>query len=287
LAGLTDYQAGTRKIGTGVIFSYFAQHQLEELNGALTVLEEMSLAAPNQTHGSLRSLLGKFQFQGDDVFKKVEALSGGEKTRLILAKIMLGKTNLLLLDEPSNHLDIPGQEMLEQALGQYRGSLVLISHDRKLINAVANKIAIVREGGVEVFLGNFDELEDRIESSFVTVKKNKKHTGKSLSRAEREAQKRAEAEARQRLYRLKTPLIEEMNRLEASLDEIGNRIDEISAQLAAPETYQDQERSKALSREYGRLKAEAGELTEAWERKALKLEEIEKNLTEERPINSE
>jgi len=280
LAGATSLQAGERKISPGVIISYFAQRQLEELNKDLTVLEEMSLTAPDQTYGPLRTLLGKFQFRGDDVFKKVAALSGGEKTRLILAKIMLSRSNLLLLDEPSNHLDIPGQEMLEQALNQYHGSLALISHDRKLINSVANKIAIVREGKVEIFLGNFNDLKARIENLSTPVNKNKNRTGKSPARAEREAQKRAEAEARQRLYRLKAPLIEEMNRLETLLEELGNRMDKISVQLTDPETYQDQERSKSLSQEYHRLKAENAKLTAAWEMKALELEKIEEDLAD-------
>ncbi|MBW2085307.1 MAG: ABC-F family ATP-binding cassette domain-containing protein, partial [Deltaproteobacteria bacterium] len=112
LAGVTDCQAGTRKLGPGVVPAYFAQHQLEELDENLTVLEELSVAAPDQTVGRLRTMLGSFLFRGDDVLKKVAVLSGGEKTRLILAKIMLSSPNLLLLDEPSNHLDIPGQVML-------------------------------------------------------------------------------------------------------------------------------------------------------------------------------
>ncbi|MBW1710965.1 MAG: ATP-binding cassette domain-containing protein, partial [Deltaproteobacteria bacterium] len=286
LAGVTNYQAGIRKVGTGVVFAYFAQHQLEELNMNLTVLEEISLAAPGQTYGWLRSLLGKFQFREDDVFKKVTALSGGEKTRLILAKIMLSRPNLLLLDEPSNHLDIPGQEMLEQALKQYQGSLVLISHDRKLINAVANKIAMVREGRVEVYLGNFNDLETRLESSFMISPGGDNNQAKSSARAEREARKRAEAETRQRLYRFKTPLIKEMDRLEKRLEEVGHRLDEISTQLALPKTYQDQEISKALNYEYSQLKAENRELTAAWENKALELEELEESGVEADKLNA-
>jgi len=282
LAGRTDYQAGSRRQGEGVTPAYFAQHQLEELNPNLTVLEELATVAGDQTTGRLRSILAGFLFREDDVFKKVSVLSGGEKTRLILAKIMITAPNLLLLDEPSNHLDIPGREMLEQALVQYKGTICLISHDRRLIDAVANKIAVVDRGGVEVFPGNFEDYraiwQARHETGINGLKMTEasdNHSAPKLSRAEREAIKKAEAEARQRLYRMKKPLMDEVESLERRLDDLNARLEEISADLALPETYQDQERSRTLNLEYSRLKAEYEQTTEAWEAAALKLEEIE------------
>lgn len=287
LAGKTDFQAGTRRVGEGVTLSYFAQFQLEELNPYQSVLEELGTVAGDLTAGRLRSILAGFLFRGDDVSKKVSVLSGGEKTRLILAKIMLSGPNLLLLDEPSNHLDIPGREMLEQALTQYQGALCLISHDRHLINAVANKVLVIRQGRVEVLPGNHADYlsmwRERLEAESDSAQSRpeiEKTPAKGLTRAEREARKKAEAHARQRLYRLKAPLIKEIESLEKRLDEMGARLSEVSAVMAAPETYQDSERFKGLNLEYARLKAEMEGTTAAWEKAALKLEEIEAGLRE-------
>ncbi|MDY6850524.1 MAG: ATP-binding cassette domain-containing protein [Thermodesulfobacteriota bacterium] len=287
LAGKTGFQAGTRRISESVILSYFAQFQLEELNPHQTVLEEVGAVAGDLTTGRLRSILSGFLFKGDDVFKKVTVLSGGEKTRLVLAKIMLSGPNLLLLDEPSNHLDIPGREMLEQALTQYQGALCLISHDRHLINAVANKVLVIRRGGVEVLPGNHDDYlrmwRQRLEDGSGPAESQpeiEKKSVKGLTRAEREARKKAEAHARQRLYRLKAPLIKEIESLEKRLDGVSARLDEVSGIMAEPETYQDAERFKGLNLEYNRLKAETEETTKAWEKAALKLEEIEAGLKE-------
>jgi len=282
LAGTTDFQAGTRRVGEGVLLSYFAQFQLEELNPERTVLEELDTVAGDLSPGRLRSILGSFLFRGDDVFKKVAVLSGGEKTRLILAKIMMVGPNLLLLDEPSNHLDIPGRDMLEQTLREYQGTLCLISHDRHLINAVANKTLLVRQGGFEIFPGNFRDFQEvwqrrlaaEAEEASTPVESPKVQT-KSETRAEREARKKAEAQVRQRLYQAKAPLRQEIERLEARQAELGSKLDRIAEALADTTTYQDPERLKALNLEYAELKTEMDQTVRAWEEAALRMEEIE------------
>ena len=283
LAGVTDLQGGERRVSSGVVLSYFAQHQLEDLREDLTVLEELSqVAGPDLSVGGLRNILAAFLFQGDDVFKKVAVLSGGEKTRLILARMMLANPNLLLMDEPSNHLDIPGREMLESALKRYSGSLCLISHDRRFINAVANKTAMIWQGQVEIFPGNFDDFQnvwqDRLATGGQAAPGRLPSVDESSgrrSRAEMQAKKRAEAVQRQELYRLKAPLMEELARLEARLAELGKKLDEVTADLAAPENYQDQDRSRELNREFRRLRDENEKATAAWERAALRLEALE------------
>lgn len=288
LAGVTGYQAGTRRIGTGVIISYFAQFQLEELDANRTVLDELGSVAGDLTPGRLRSILGGFLFKGDDVFKKVAVLSGGEKSRLLLAKMMIVAPNLLLLDEPTNHLDIPGREMLETAIKEYTGTLCLISHDRHLINAMANHVLVIQSGRVQLFPGNFDDYQnlwqDRLETTDQPrhespVLVDKVPTAKGLTRAEREAKKRADAQTRQRLHALRAPLVQEMERLEAEQHRLSERLDTVTSTMALPETYLDAQLAKNLTQEYGQLKAQINTINISWESKALELEELEAKLT--------
>lgn len=296
MAGVTDFQGGERRQGDGVILSYFAQFQLEELNPNRTVIEELETVAGDLTQGRLRSILGSFLFIGDDVFKKVAVLSGGEKSRLILAKIMQIGPNLLLLDEPSNHLDIPARNMLEQALKDYTGTLCLISHDRHLINSVCDQVLTIGDGRVDVFPGNFDDYQrlwkDR--GAGPTGETRKTDQGDtsgdaepvkpiSETRAEKEARKKAQARLRQKLYAQRAPLEAEIERLEKQQTEIGHRIDDISNALADPATYQDAQRSKELTQEHARLKAEMNQVVTAWEAAALKMEEIEEMVNGEEP----
>lgn len=150
---------GERLLGYNVSMSFYAQHQSEALHLGSTILEELGAAGSDRTEAELRSLLGCFLFSGDDVFKKIKVLSGGEKSRVALAKILVSEANFLLLDEPTNHLDIRSVDVLAQALHRYEGSFVIVSHDRHFISRTANKIWYIEEGKIKEYPGTYDEYE--------------------------------------------------------------------------------------------------------------------------------
>src|SRR6266705_1482499 len=157
VAGRLPAEGGSIEIGDKVVLHYFAQHVLETLTPGRTVLDEMQAWAPGKSPGQLRSLLGIFQFSGEDVFKKVEVLSGGEKNRLALARLTLDPGNLLLLDEPTNHLDLPTREALEDALAGFTGTLLFVSHDRYFINRIATRVAAYNDGRLALYDGGYDD----------------------------------------------------------------------------------------------------------------------------------
>ncbi len=156
LAGVLPFEGGERKLGSNVSTAYYAQYQLELLNPENTVLEELRSAALDDPEQRIRGLVGAFLFGGDDVFKQVSVLSGGEKSRLSIAKMLVRPANFLLMDEPTNHLDINSREMLTDALDAYHGTLCFITHDRTLIREIANKIVDIRNGSPVVYQGNYD-----------------------------------------------------------------------------------------------------------------------------------
>jgi ATP-binding cassette subfamily F protein 3 len=165
VAGVLPFERGDRVLGHNVSIHYYAQHQLDALNPRNSVLEELAALADAEMQPRLRTILGAFLFSGDDVEKPVAVLSGGEKSRLALAKMLLRPANLLCLDEPTNHLDVTAREILEEALEQFDGTMLFISHDRYFINRIATKVVEVRDGGLWEFAGDYDYyMEKRDES---------------------------------------------------------------------------------------------------------------------------
>ena len=287
LAGLEPVNTGRCRLGQGVNIGYFAQFQMDSLNPANTVLEELATVAGELTQGGLRSILGNFLFSGDDVFKKVLVLSGGEKARLALAKIMLTAPNLLLMDEPTNHLDIPGRQMLEDALENYEGTMVMISHDRHFINALCQSVAIIENGCLETFPGDYDYyqsvwLKSGADNETRTSAKGPNPLAGDKVSAEvsaepeisRKESRRQEAEARRELAARRRPLTRLIEEAESRLAEIAERKNQLGELMADPATYQDGEKARDLNREFQALEDEGAALEQKWEQAMTDLESL-------------
>ncbi|MDB9311769.1 ABC-F family ATP-binding cassette domain-containing protein [Spirulina sp. CS-785/01] len=196
MMGIETPQEGTVKLGEhNVIPGYFEQNQAEALNLEKTVMETIHDEVPDWKNEEVRTLLGRFLFSGETVFKKVKALSGGEKARLALAKMLLRPANLMILDEPTNHLDIPAKEMLEDALQEYDGTVILVSHDRYFISKVATKIVEIRDGELVVYNGDYhyylDKLEEEREQELMRLEKEKKEAKKREKAAKKREKEKA------------------------------------------------------------------------------------------------
>lgn len=203
MMGMEQPTDGTVEIGKhNVIPSYFEQNQAEALDLQKTVMQTIHDEMPDWTNEEVRTLLGRFLFSGETVFKKVEALSGGEKARLALAKMLLQPANLLILDEPTNHLDIPAKEMLEEALQNYDGTAIVISHDRYFISQVANKIVEIRDGELRLYRGDYHyyldkiaEEKDQARLAAIEAEKTAKAAEKRAKQKEKEKAKKDKAKA--------------------------------------------------------------------------------------------
>ncbi len=193
IMGMESPTEGTVELGKhNVIPGYFEQNQAEALDLSRTVMETIHDEVPDWKNEEVRTLLGRFLFSGETVFKRVESLSGGEKARLALAKMLLRPANLLILDEPTNHLDIPAKEMLEEAIQNYDGTVLIVSHDRYFISKVANKIVEIRDGEFRTYLGDYHYYLDKIAEEKEQVKLAAIAAEKAAKKAAKAAKKAAE-----------------------------------------------------------------------------------------------
>lgn len=248
---------GIKVLGKNVFIGYYDQEQ-SDLNDDKTIIDEVWDDFPNMTTTEIRTSLAAFLFKGDDVFKPICKLSGGEKCRINLLKLMLSESNLLLLDEPTNHLDIMSREALEDAILEYDGTVLVISHDRYFLNKVINKIYELKEDGAKEYLGNY--------SYYIEKKKNphrfiheEEQEGKTKTQIQQEKKKKREAEKLEKEKKLKTKSIEE----EISLKE--GHLVELQNQLCLQEIYSDPQRSEEVNKEILNIEKELEELYTQWE----------------------
>jgi len=275
IGGRLPLDGGAVKLGHNVEVQYFGQDPARDLNLGKTVLGELEAVAPDEMRPRLRGILGAFLFSGEDVEKKVEVLSGGEKSRLSFAKMILRPANLLLLDEPTNHLDVASREVLEDALSRYSGTICFVSHDRTFMDALATKVLEVENGELRMFIGTYSDYLWRKEQE-----REQEREDRGPSRPEREAgaserqrprrgpkskeQKRREARERQRRSGAKRAAREERQRVQSEIATSERRLEEIEIALSDPTIYADGDRVRSLVNEQRGLRGRVDELYERW-----------------------
>ncbi|MBQ5780551.1 MAG: ABC-F family ATP-binding cassette domain-containing protein, partial [Spirochaetaceae bacterium] len=268
LGGNDQDFSGEIKIGSGVSIGFFSQENVESMDGDATCLEIIEEVAPFDMQPKVRSLLGAFLFRGDDVFKAVKVLSGGEKSRLAILQLLLRPHNLLILDEPTNHLDISAQEVLKEALADFGGTVIFVSHDRDFSAAIANGVLdlngdfpVMYPGNYEYFLSQTEGTDKKAETP---VTENSQPRQKAQQRLSWEEAKRAKAERRS-LERREEQLLEEIGGEEEKLALLRERQN-------LPEIYGDLEKARQIHKEIEETEEKINSLQEEWERVSLELE---------------
>jgi ATP-binding cassette, subfamily F, member 3 len=245
---------------------YFAQHQAEALDPTKNVLDEVESVAPTSvTQTEVRTLLGCFLFTGDDVFKSVAILSGGEKSRVALTKCVLMPSNVLLLDEPTNHLDIESREALQDALDLYEGTIIFVTHDRALMNHLANKVLDLSSPEQKLFEGTFEEYRRKKSQEALRQQSKAKAEPKSNSRRPLEATISPKFEVKGDKAN-RTPW--KLEALEKKIFSLEERLEELTVSMADPKVYSNPPELKTLSEKYEKTKVECDELTALWEEMA-------------------
>ncbi|NOT18961.1 MAG: ATP-binding cassette domain-containing protein [Sideroxydans sp.] len=250
LVGELQPTQGKLEFTPDIRIGYFAQHQLENLDSAATPLQHMERIAPKETTLALRSFLGRFGLAGDSEDRPVESFSGGEKSRLALALLAWQKPHLLLLDEPTNHLDLDMRDALTIALEEYTGAVVIVSHDRSLIRAVADELWLVADGEAKLFDGDLEDYKTWIE------------TRRPRETVAQPAKPKVQAAPKQNRKALQS----KQNKLETELNKAQTELAAVNEQLADPETYTNPDRAKVekMNSDHARLQAKVAELEEAW-----------------------
>ena len=263
IAGADKEFDGDLEYGHNVTKTFFAQHQLEALHLDNEILQELQAFAPRHSETELRSILGSFLFSGDDAFKKIRVLSGGEKSRVALAKTLTADANFLLLDEPTNHLDIQSINILIQALNQYEGTFIVVSHDRYLLDNVANKIWFIEDQKIKEYPGTYAEYEDwqskrKIEELAANNTKTKKVSPPKKEKIKKESNNN---ETRNRINKIS----KEIAQIESEIFTLESKLQELETTLADPKIYENEEELLALNNKYAELKSELTKKQNKWD----------------------
>lgn len=282
LADVIPINGGTRELGSNVVPGYFAQNRLDNLDASLTVFENVMSLRTNEnqlTEQQARAILGAFLFRKDDVHKPISVLSGGEKSRLALARLLVKPPNLLLMDEPTTHLDIQSIDSLVSALKNYEGTLIFISHDVHFIRALAENVLHVHSGRLTPYAGNYDYYLEKSKAGDARAALTAGFTDARPKQAE--APKPAAAAQKNSAAKKSTPneirkFREKVGQLEKAVAVLETKQAELTAELEAPETYSTPGKAQNLNRELSSIVNQIASATTEWEQAASKLEEMEK-----------
>lgn len=259
VADADDAYTGTSTKGHNVSQTFFAQHQLESLHLENSILQELVNFAPKHTETELRSILGCFLFTGDDVFKKIKVLSGGEKSRVALAKALTADANFLVLDEPTNHLDMASVNILIQAIQQYEGTVIVVSHDRYFLDNIANKIWFIEDMEIKEYPGTYEEYE--VWQSKRAPKTEKKVEKKVVKEEPKKEKVQPSDDTKKILLRKN----KELAALEQKIAEKEQLVKALELDLAKEDIYADAVKLQEVTRNYNSTKAEFDQLQEQWE----------------------
>ncbi len=288
MAGQLAADAGSRRLGSGVQLTYFGQHQAQELAPGFTVLETLAQTGEDMTITRVRSLLGAFLFRGEDVEKKVSVLSGGEKSRLALARMIAVPANCMLLDEPTNHLDMSSQEVLQEAMRQYDGTIVVVSHNRFFLDGFVNKVIEVKDGGITIFAGNVsDFLAYQELKANQRAEREQAHPAKAEvetvdgSGDQKKQRRRRDAQRRRKRQEMAGPWLKKLSDAERRVEELEAEKERLERILADPELYQDQQRWSSASAAYEESVRRLDRWLVRWEEAQARIDEIDRQLAED------
>ncbi|MDQ2771615.1 MAG: ABC-F family ATP-binding cassette domain-containing protein [Bacteroidota bacterium] len=264
VAGTEAPTNGKHQLGHNVIMSFYAQHQLESLTLENEILQEMSEAGSKRNDMELRTILGSFLFTGDEVYKKIKVLSGGEKSRVALAKTLISEANFLLLDEPTNHLDMVSVNILIQALEQYQGTFIVISHDRFFVENVATKIWYIEDFQLKEYPGTYNEYETWMEDREKAAKKAGLPSP-SAPKPQHKEEKKAEAAPAKTSSPDQKKALKELAEVEAKIDTLEKELASYEKQLADPKIYENSAQLKDATMKFEQVKKELAQLNDRWE----------------------
>jgi len=274
IAGLEQPHTGVIKMGHNVLFDYFAQEHAEKLQGSNTLLQEVESVAPFSMIPQVRHILGAFLFSGDDVFKTVSVLSGGEKSRLSLAKMLLKPTNFLILDEPTNHIDITTKKILKNALLEYPGSLLIVSHDRNFLDGLVSKVYELKNGGIHVHLGGFGDFLEKKAADLHKDTSGVKTNNPSISKQDDGSSQKQQYLLKKEQNARKRKLAKEIQTTEERIALLETQKKELDAVLLDPALYTDREKSVEINKQYKTLTQELTTLYNTWETINTELESV-------------
>jgi ATP-binding cassette subfamily F protein 3 len=264
--------------GHNTIVSFYAQDIVDNLTLENDLLEELLLSDAESTIPKLRSLLGAFLFNGDDVFKKIKVLSGGEKSRVALAKVLLNKANTIILDEPTNHLDFESKKILQDALKNFNGTLVIVSHDIDFLKPIITKVVEVRNKGIKEYYGNIEYYLSKREEEKNSFEEHTNYTAKEEEKLTRKEQKRLEAERRQKEYKATNKLKKQIEAIEELISELEEQKQKLENDFTKEEIYSNPERAKQNKLDYEKTKVQLDNSYHEWTELNEELEKITNEL---------